>query len=357
MEYIVDQIASQHLRGARSKDDFVSAICPFHKSGQETHPSFWINRHTGSWGCWSCDSRGVSLKALLKNLGLSSSRYDAEIAAAADDIERRRNVETLKRRNAARKGFQGVYTLPDSLLGVFDWLPTQLIDAGYPEELLAEHDIGFDRRNSRITFPIRDVFGQLVGISGRATELGDFPKYLIYNGRRVLNGKEVPGELGDWFPQYSNEGVRDHLWRGHFVNDYARNTINSQIIIVEGFKAALWMVKLGWTNVVALMGARISPQQEKLVRKWGAETFVLLDNNEAGIKGAEAICGTLANSTFPVYRCRYLDHHDEGYQPDDLSEEELEVVLSTAERAGGHHVRFQLGCQRLRRQESLDEGR
>jgi DNA primase len=334
---LVDQIAQENLRLVRIKEDFVSAACPFHKEGQESHPSFWISRETGKWGCFSCPALGSCLKWLLKELGLKSLKIEAILEDAERDAVKNEGVFKAKARLRARKSFKGEHTLPDALLGVFDWMPNELVEQGFDPKILKEHDVGYDKRNDRITFPIRDLFGNLLGISGRATRPGEQPKYLVYNGRHESGGKTVNGELGEWYPDYSNEGVRDHLWRMDKCYQRINRSNTEQLIVVEGYKACLWMVQQGWTNTVALMGARLSPAQERIIRSLGPETFVLLDNNYAGKSGSEKICQTLAVGSFPVYRCHYPSQYDEDTQPDDLDEQELNAVLSNATRVGGRH--------------------
>lgn len=330
---IADEIATSHLRLVKIKDDFIAAACPFHKGGTERNASFWINRHNGSWGCFACSKKGGKLQYLLRELGISNKRIEAQLEAASQEAEKTAEVDEARRRKQARASFRGEFTLPESLLGVYDWLPELMLDFGFSEKILKQHNIGYDRERDRITFPIRDLYGNLIGISGRTT-VGEPPKYKVYQGYHVSGGEKVPGELGDWYPEYSSTGVRDHIWRANFWYDKLFKK-EGQLIIVEGYKAALHMVQLDWTETGALMGARMSKTQERIIRRLGAEVFVLMDNNEAGQQGADQICDRLGSSTFPVYRCWYPDHCDEDAQPDDLSEEELEEVLATSERIGG----------------------
>jgi len=334
---VVDKVAQDNLRRVKIKEDFVSAACPFHKGGQESHPSFWIDRNTGKWGCFTCTAHGGGLKWLLKELGLHSHQVDGLIEEAEQEAQKHAVVNKARAEARSRKSFKGDFILPDALLGVFNWLPSDLVDQGFTVETLREHEIGYDRRNDRITFPIRDLHGNLIGISGRSTRPFDEPKYLVYNGRHNVNGVEVFGELGEWYPDYSNEGVRNHLWRMDKCYQRLNSSRSEQLIIVEGYKAAMWLVQNGWLNTVALMGARISSAQERIVRSLGVETIVLLDNNYPGKSGARKICRTLAVGSFPVYCCHYPAEYDEDVQPDDLSETELEAVLSGAARTGARH--------------------
>ena len=346
MEGFVDQIAQENLRLVKIKDNFVSTACPFHSDGQERHPSFWINRSNGKWGCFSCHKGGSSIKWLLKELGLKSYKIDQLLEDAEQETKKNAEVTKFRKETKARKSFKGEHVLPDALLGLFDYMPNELVEAGFTPETLQAHDVGYDKRNDRITFPIRDLYGNLIGISGRATGLFDEPKYLVYRGRTVQRTAEgveetVNGELGEWYPEYTNEGIRDHLWGMEMIYEELYNSRDPQLIIVEGYKAKMWVKQCGYNNVVALMGSAMSPSQEKIIRSIGPETFVLLDNNYPGRSGAKKICQTLAIGSFPVYRCNYPTQHEDGSemdeeaQPDDLSESELDRVLCSATRTGG----------------------
>lgn len=335
MYAVADEIAKAHLRLVKIKDEFVAAACPFHKGGQERRPSFWINRHNGEWGCFACPESGSDLRFLLKRLGASSRALEAALDSAQEEAKKHEHVEKAKKRRKARAEFRGEHILPEALLGVYDWCPVRLLEEGFEEETLRMHDIGFDRGRERITFPIRDVFGNLIGISGRTVQENGYPKYKVYEGWTEKDGVRYPGELGEWFPEYSATNIRDHLWRGHFVYDAIYQGHSNQLIIVEGYKAAMWLVQHGWANTVALMGARMSYAQERLIRRMGTETWIFLDNNEAGITGTQSIGDRLGNATFPVYLSSYPSEFDEDIQPSDLKPNAIEDILMNASRARG----------------------
>lgn len=334
---VVDQVAQDHLDGVRVKAEFVSARCPFH--GEDRHPSFWISRGSGEWGCFACSERGHGLEELLHKMGLRVRGIKHVLDEAKKDRQKTAAIAKLQKKKKAKASFTGEHVLPESLLGLWDMCPVQLLDAGFTQEVLRDHDVGFDEQRARITFPIRDVEGNLVGISGRSTD-GSWPKYKVYQGfhdqvREDGTVTRAPGELGKWFPSYSSTSIRDHLYRGHVV--YPRLFDGEDelqpLIIVEGYKACLWLVQLGWTNTVALMGARMSKMQERLIRRMGAPTYIMLDNNDAGHSGADQIEQLLGRCTFPVRRCWYADGADEETQPDDLPKEEIDAMLLSSSRA------------------------
>ena len=207
---VVDRIAKDRFRLVKVKEDYISCACPFHKGGMESNPSFWLHRASGRWGCFSCKEGGSSLKFLLRKIGVKDKRAEVEIEAAEKESKLTKEVEEAKRKKKAKATFRGVHTLPESLLGVYDWLPTGMVEAGFTEEVLRDHDIGFDRERGRITFPVRDIFGSLVGVYGRATRMLDLPRYLAYSGRRTKDGRETMGEFGEWYPDSSRS--RSTAW-------------------------------------------------------------------------------------------------------------------------------------------------
>jgi DNA primase len=333
MREVVLEFASEHLENVRVKESFAAASCPFHA---DRNPSFWIALDTGSWGCFSCEERGSNLKLLMRALGYKNRSAEKEIDAALKDQKKTRAAAVRRKKRKARASFLGTHTLPESLLGVFNFTPIDLVEAGFSEQLLIENNIGYDRERDRIIFPIRDLAGNLIGLSGRATLPGALPKYKVYQGRFIRDGKEMLGELGEWFPDYSSTDIRNHLWGANFIFEDIFHRRSEQLIVVEGYKARLWLVQHGWTNTVAIMGARMSDAQERIIRQMGTPTWILLDNNDAGQSGANDICDRLGMATFPVYRCNYPSDMSEDAQPDDLTTvEEIDWVLSNATKARG----------------------
>jgi DNA primase len=209
--------------------------------------------------------------------------------------------------------------IPESLLGLFEFVPHELEQAGFTEKLLTHFDVGFDAHHQRITFPIRDLFGNLVGISGR-TVVDQYPRYKVYDYEYTHWGlpKREPTK-GSW------------LWNANAV--YAQNYFKSRpdpIILVEGFKAAMWVHQLGYPNVVALLGSSMTEAQQWILERLGAPVYILLDFDKAGQTKVEIIARRLARS-LNTFVCLYPAGTPAGTQPDSLTEPQLTSIINTAE--------------------------
>lgn len=342
MREIIDDIARQNLRDVRVKDAFISAICPFHKGGQEKSPSFWVRRDDGGWGCFTCHCGGRDIQSLLTALGTGGAAYTKQLKEVEKELRSQAKINKVLQDASRLRDFKALYPLPEALLGVYDWEPTDLVEAGFDAELLKAEDIGYDRARERITFPVRDIYGTLCGISGRQPE-GLTPKYKFYTGWHVFNGKRLPGELGEDFPSYNADDVRNHLWGGHFIFDDLFNNRFDQLIVVEGYKARLWLKQCGWTYVVAAMGSALSRQQVRCIQTMGPETWVLFDNNTPGRDGSIKACEQLAAEGVTVYEVSYPEEAPEWVQPDDMDPSDLESMFMKAKRvlrrSGGKHAR------------------
>lgn len=262
--------------------------CPFHKGGQEFKPSFSINLTQGIFHCFTCHVAG-GIQYLLHLLGLPRSRIDAELAGIRPILEKNRETYLLEKKNVFKGNnpFKADSILPESILGVYEWAPLKLIQDGFDVGLLRDLEIGFDKNQERIMYPLRDLYGNLAGFSGGAQHPWQQPKYHVYQGRRKVENRWVDGDFGKWFdeefPEYKCEN-HDFLWNFHRV--YPRilgmSDPNATVFIVEGFKACMWMLQAGYENTVALMGSYISERQQMMLHRLNTNVVLFLDNDKAG---------------------------------------------------------------------------
>jgi DNA primase len=102
------------------------------------------------------------------------------------------------------------------------------------------------------------------------------------------------------------------------------------VIVVEGYKACLWMLQQGFDNTVALQGSRMSTSQEALLAKHDGWVILFLDNNKAGKEGTDDTGTRLIARGQRVLVCNYPDEYEEQAQPDNLSKDEIQHTLDTA---------------------------
>lgn len=180
-------IVQRHLPGTLRPSGGGNALtkCPFHKEGKETSPSFSVHLDKGVFHCFTCHLAG-DIRRLLRLLGLSRESIDVETAIIRPFLDKNRELAELEKQTLfyRQDPFKADYVLPESLLGVYDWCPTRLVEKGFDPLLLQDLEIGFDRRNNRITFPLRDMYGNLAGISGGSMTPDQWPKYKVYQGGR-----------------------------------------------------------------------------------------------------------------------------------------------------------------------------
>lgn len=330
---VIDLIERYIGKGRPSGESHIMLRCPFHKDGGETRPSLGINVDLGIFQCFTCKTSGNVVK-LLKLLGLPSNVVDAETRDLQKELQD--NKEALKwnekKKILTSDPFLAPTILPESLLRPYQFIHTKLVEAGFSTEWLEYMDVGFDRVNNRITYPIRDLYGNLAGMSGGATVAGQYPKYKVYQGRRKdpNTGLWIPSDYGEWFDEkYPDYEFHNHHYLWNYDSVYPRVFFgrdgNPYIIVVEGFKACLWLLQNGYLNTVALMGSSMSDQQCSLLHRLRVTVILFLDNDEAGRKGTNQIGKELWKQQPGVNVAHYP--YADDCQPDDLTQAELTTAI------------------------------
>ena len=273
----------------RESNEEYKILCPS-PDHDDKSPSCFVNAEKQVFICFSCGAKGHASKAL-KWLGIQ------ETLDAASKAPRKKVIPT-------------VHFVDDKVLYAWAFEPTEWLDAGFDIDVLSEHEIGFDVLNQRITVPIRDRHGNLVAISGRAIHESQSPRYKIYKR-----------ELRDYLPPGYKAAKGAVLWRHHLLS-----RSDEPLIVVEGFKAAMWLVQHGFTNVVATMGKNVTETQEGLLCAMRVPIIIMFDADDAGRKGAEALGINLYRSGVSVSYASM----DDGLSPDDLTCGQIKTVLDEA---------------------------
>lgn len=276
-----------------------------------------VSTTRGMFICFNeqCNLKG-GLPKLLHLLGMTPR----QVSAYVENIQLE-EAPTFRQR---AKSLRQKVLLPEYFLGAYAYLPDPLVRAGFSRDILAEHQVGFDRVKSRITFPLRNHLGELLAVIGRSHP-DRYPKYLVYEKEYA---KIVPG--------YSVKH-RDHLYGIDtvYAENYMRGEQQGPVIIVEGYKACLWLRQAGYRNTVALQGSAMTPVQEIMLSRLSGEKIVFLDN-EPGKNypdnkkrcAAYGIAQRLSNNS--ISKVADYPASKRGASPDDLAEGELADTLRSA---------------------------
>lgn len=247
---LVEMFIDSDWRKSTSGNVFVRCPSPDH---HDTKPSCHLSIDKKVFHCFSCGARGSLAKALRwKKAPESIIKIVTELP------------------DSPFIGMQAVKSslLDEVVLSAYENRPQKWIDAGFEERILKDHGIGFDKINQRITIPVRDIDGGLVAIVGRNET--DTNKYKVYKS-----------ELGDFEPRPYMPKIHDHLWRAEKIDP----SQSDPIVVVEGYKACMWLVQCGYLPTVALLGARISDEQVSILHALNRPVILMLDNDEAGRRG------------------------------------------------------------------------
>lgn len=303
------EIVAPYLQGVRgSGPDNIVAKCPFHA---DNDPSFAMNIRNGLYICYACDARG-NLAKFLEGMGMNPL-----------DVKRRYRRVLERASKAKSTPFNPVKPnvvmevnrrIPEDLLGLFNRTPAGLLEEGFSEETLKHFRIGEDTLHERTTYPLRDLEGNLVGISGRAWSNDVDPRYKVYRT-----------EYENWDLPIHETDKSLLLWNAHKVYPTVfRGHETQTVVVVEGFKACMWVHQAGFPLVVALMTKTMSDAQKFILERMGARYILMLDNDEAGLAGTISV-GTKLLRTSSVKVALY-----DAPQPTDLSPEEVAEAIEEA---------------------------
>lgn len=312
----IAEVVKRHLNKVKpSGPENLMAACPFHTKAdgsQEHTPSFAISTVTGLYLCHSCKVRG-NFRQFLRAMGVSNKamreQYGLLLDATAASTPVKQNPSKTRRATESEP-------LPESFLGIFDKCPLSLLDEGFTEETLQAFDVGFDDKSMRITFPLRDMAGRLMGISGRTVTRSGYPRFKVYDK-----------EYEQWGLPMRKISMGEILWNVDRVYPAVYFGKDVPLVVVEGFKACMWVHQAGIKNVVALCGSYLKEGQQWLLEHLGGVVYVMLDNDDSGQSGAQQVGAALSQSL----KVRMVHFRSSAKQPTDLDPQEVVQSIDQAE--------------------------
>jgi DNA primase len=219
--------------------------------------------------------------------------------------------------------------IDDACLEGLDVSHPYMIERGFSEEILKLHHIGYyaGRDSSsfmrgRIVFPMRDIDGKIIGFTGRSL-IEDEVKRKQHNIAKWLHS-------GGLHRHYSLP-KRSILYGIDHAVEYVRG---GTVILVEGTIDVLRLQDTGVHNACAVLGDRLSRQQEMLIRQMGARVVIpMFDADAAGKKANDNLKSRFSEND--ILSVRTIDLPD-GKDPGDLSKTEIEELLHEFVQLCGH---------------------
>jgi DNA primase len=312
----IDDVVGEYVQLKSAGGGQKKGLCPFH---DEKSPSFHVTPSKGYFHCFGCQTGGDVIAFLMKidhltftetierladRIGYTLRYEESSSAPSGPSVNRSRLVaanalaatffqeqlntspdaahgrDLLTKRGFDKNACQtfGVGYAPDS----WDALTKHLRAAGYTIEELELAGLSkmgergpIDKFRNRLTWPIRDISGDVVGFGARklaSDEEDQGPKY--------LNTSETP--------IYKKSQVLYGL-------DMAKKEIakKRQVVIVEGYTDVMAAHLAGITTAVATCGTAFGAEHIRIIRRllmdddaFRGEVIFTFDGDAAGQKAA-----------------------------------------------------------------------
>ncbi len=339
------EVVSEYVR-LEQKGRLYFGLCPFHK---EKTPSFSVTPSMQIFKCFGCGKGGnvIHFISAIENLDFIEAvkfladRAKIQIPEGDDKKEKDRARLRSKilqiNREAARFFFDMLHsqagnralrylaergieekTIRRFGLGYsppeWDALYNHLREKGYDPEIIAKSGLilpgkkggYYDRFRDRIIFPIFDVRSNIIGFGGRVLD-SSLPKY--------INSPET---------EAYQKG------RNLYALNFAKNSSQKSVLVVEGYMDVISLHQGGIINAVASLGTALTENQGRLLKKYFDEIIICYDSDTAGksatIRGLDLLSELGCNvrvMTIP-----------EGKDPDDfIRNNGTEAFLKLMDRA------------------------
>ena len=336
-------VSNDEINAIRAKADIISivgsyipltqrgknyfCVCPFH---DDHSPSMSLSTDKQIYKCFSCGATGnvfsfvaeyenvsfieaVSIVANKCGMELSQATYNSNVSQVFKEEHEimelsqkffLNNLRTDVGKEATKYlNDRGINddTIKEFGIGLSldsnDSLLTLLNKKNYDTDKLVEIGLvnnvngkTYDMFSRRITFPLWDKDGNIVGFSAR-----------IYRGE-----KDVSKYMNSRESKIFKKG--ETLYNYHNAKDVAKR--EKKIIVVEGFMDAIRVSLSGIKNVVALQGTAMTSDQINLLKKLRVKVILCLDNDNAGLMATVANGEELVKNGVETYVIRLSGEKD-----------------------------------------------
>ena len=289
---IVDVIGS-YIPLKKSGANFV-CVCPFHN---DKHPSMSISPSKGIYHCFSCKAGGDAIKFVMEyeklgyaeaieklasiyNISLEYTSSKSELKVDKKILENLNlHYKTLLYKNSEALNYLKHRSITDSIIEKWElgWAASSqntlnlLQNEGIePKEAL---EVGAIKENengyyasfiNRITFPIYNHLGSLVGFGGRT--ISDNPaKYINSPQSQIFDKSKI---------FYGYDKAKSEIYR------------SQSMVICEGYMDCIMLHAAGVNNAVAVLGTALTQKHIPLIKRGDIKVTLSFDSDAAGVNAA-----------------------------------------------------------------------
>lgn len=256
------KLVSEYIDLKKTGRYLYSGKCPIH---DDSTASFVVNTDTNSWCCYGChcDKKGVN------------GSYGSDCIAFIQWINRGKltwyqAIEFLAKR-------AGIPIPDDKNKKYYD--RNKLLNRKYNKDMnqdvkeyclerglesydIAKYELGYDSIEHRLTFPLFDMYNNIVGFNKRRLSEDQDKKYIHSSNNAIFNKSSYLYNINNIDREYK------------------------YIFITEGVFDVILASKYGLKNVVCTLGCSFSEEHYKIIKSLGLTPVLLYDNDK---KGQESI--------------------------------------------------------------------
>lgn len=295
LKNIVDiaDVVGSYIPLKKSGANFV-CVCPFHN---DKHPSMSISPSKGIYHCFSCKAGGDAIKFVMEyeklgyaeaieklasiyNVSLEYTSSKSELKVDKKILENLNlHYKTLLYKNSEALNYLKHRSITDSIIEKWElgWAASSqntlnlLQNEGIePKEAL---EVGAIKENengyyasfiNRITFPIYNHLGSLVGFGGRT--ISDNPaKYINSPQSQIFDKSKI---------FYGYDKAKSEIYR------------SQSMVICEGYMDCIMLHAAGVNNAVAVLGTALTQKHIPLIKRGDIKVTLSFDSDAAGVNAA-----------------------------------------------------------------------
>ena len=342
------KVVSAYIPVSKKGRNFV-AICPFH---DDTNPSLSVSPERQIFKCFVCNTAGTAISFVQKYEKIAYSEAVKKVAeligykpAGLGEVVKAKPVDEKKESlikclHDLNLFYQFALNTPEGKAGL-DYLSSRHLD----EKLRNKYKLGYayndgkntinflqkkghsiktiedcgvakmissgvyaDMNEGRVTFPICDAEGNVIGFSARRLVDADTSKYMNTPETYLFHKSNV-------------------LYNFHIAKEAAR--LKGYIYVCEGFMDVFALARIGIDAAVAIMGTALTNEHVQMLRSLGVEIRLCLDGDLPGQQAMMKIANLLTKTGISF---RVVDNQGSSRDPDEIlnqdGPEALEAYLN-----------------------------